>query len=216
MLRNYWWVGVMFIALTSCSSTYFNNANDMGKAFGQVTLQDGTELSGAISFRARTNNIKFYGSDSKEARKILLSDIKFIEIRGNKYAPKLIRDRGSLTMRFLKPLTRDDSRLGLYEFYEEETRTVHDYRGRPYTRDQEKIIYYLETPVMRGQEPLWELSGKQLVPNFDVKMSEVVKDCPALAEKIRNKERGYFYAMITGRDRVDIMLNIIEEYNRCK
>ena len=66
--------------------------------------------------------------------------------------------------------------------------------------------------------PAWNIEGRRLVPDFENKMSEIVKDCPALAEKIRRKEKGYFYAQVSLIDskRVETLMNIIDEYNKCR
>ena len=49
-------------------------------------------------------------------------------------------------------------------------------------------------------------------------MSEIVKDCPALADKIRHKEKGYFYAQISlsQEKQVETVLGIIDEYEKCR
>lgn len=208
---------VLFIFLTGCSGSYFNTVNDMQRVNAVIIKNDGTEILGQVSFRGSTrvqHYVTVVPSGSKEKQRVPITDIQSLEVRGNRYVPRPI-EKGGLHLAFLKPLTRDDSRLTLYEYYEQDRRSDRTYRGYPYTRNEDLYVYYLEVPGRKLQEPVWELSGRKLVPNFDDKMSEVVKDCPELAEKIRNREKGYFYAQISTRDRVEIMQNIINEYNRC-
>ena len=216
----YKFVWILFIAVmgTSCSSTYFNTANDLKKVNGVVIKKDGTEVLGDVSFRSfggSQSAVTIVPSGSNEKLRIPLTDIGRMEIRGVDYVPGRIDDGGARLV-FLKPISRPDSKLKLYEYYEQERRTDRNYRGDTYTRKEDKFSYYLEVPGHRLQETLWDLSGRRLVPNFDEKMSAVVKDCPALAEKIRNKDKGYFYAQISARDRVEVMQRIINEYNRCE
>lgn len=211
-------MGLLIIfSVSSCSSTYFNTANDLRKVNGAVLKKDGTEILGDVSFRGfggSQSAVTIVPSDSKEKLRIPLTDIDRMEIRGVDYVPGRISDGGARLV-FLKPISRPDSKLKLYEFYEQDRRTERNYRGDTYTRRDDKYTYYLEVPGHRMQETLWDISGRRLVPNFDEKMSEVVKDCKPLAEKIRNKEKGYFYAQISARDRVEVMQRIINEYNRC-
>lgn len=213
---------LLFIAtvllFTSCSSTYFNTANDLKKVNGAILKKDGTEILGDVSFRSYGGNqssVTIVPTDSKEKLRIPLTDIERMEIRGVDYVPGRISDGGARLV-FLKPISRPESRLKLYEYYEQERRTERNYRGDTYTRREDKYTYYLEVPGQKMQETLWDIAGRRLVPNFDEKMSEVVKDCKPLAEKIRNKEKGYFYAQISARDRVEVMQRIINEYNRCE
>ncbi|MBO9684222.1 MAG: hypothetical protein J7502_16410, partial [Flavisolibacter sp.] len=58
----------------------------------------------------------------------------------------------------------------------------------------------------------------RFVPDFNGKMSKLVADCPLLAAKISNKEDGYFYAQVSlfTDKRVNVIMNIIEEYNNCR
>ena len=64
---------------------------------------------------------------------------------------------------------------------------------------------------------VYPLGGSRFVPNFDEKMSRMLSDCPSLAKKIAAKESGYFYAQVSlfKEKRADVLMNIIEEYNRC-
>jgi hypothetical protein len=77
--------------------------------------------------------------------------------------------------------------------------------------------YYLQLPYEKGDGG-WSIAQSKFVPNFDEKMSKIVEDCPQLSQKIANKEKGYFYSQFGGSDekRVDLLWNIIDEYNQCR
>jgi hypothetical protein len=50
---------------------------------------------------------------------------------------------------------------------------------------------------------------------FAKKMSEYLKDCPELAKKIEDKEKGYKYNMFNGAANNEVFFKIMEEYNAC-
>jgi hypothetical protein len=55
------------------------------------------------------------------------------------------------------------------------------------------------------------------MPSFDRKMSEIVSDCPLLAQKILAKDNGYFIPFTTFNIKKDpeVLMRIIQEYNHC-
>lgn len=211
----------LVMVLTSCSSSYFTTANNMSNMYGSVHLRDGRVLDGDISvsmensFSSR-DYIRFTPRrGGKEKQKIYIEDLDGFELRGSYYEPKNI-DEGFMSgdrMLFVKRLTKENSRIHLYELHKRRTNNSR-YSGTYYTDD---YTYYITLP---GQEryKAWSIDGKHLVPNFEDKMSDYVKDCPQLAEKIKNKEKGYFYAQISlsGMKRIETILNIIDEYNACR
>ncbi len=187
-----------------------------------VYLKDGTEMNGQLSTTLdnsfnSTNYIQF-SENGKDKKKLNVADVKAIRVRGNYYEPKLI-DQGSWSrdqMLFVKRLTKDGSRIQLYELYEQRTRNTNSRYGNS-TQVEDQYSYYVSLP---GQDPYqaWNVDGRHLTPNFEDKMSEYVKDCPTLAEKIKRKEKGYFYAKISfaSEKRIETLMNIIDEYNRCR
>jgi hypothetical protein len=207
------------ILFTSCKSPFFTSANNMRNISGTVYLKNGKEQTGPISSTLENYNgskgyIEFSENGGKSQR-IPVTEIKGISVRNNYYEPKLIdmgfgsRDK----MLFVKRLTKDNSRINLYELYERVTNTSSNYR-RSYETDS--YSYYVTMPGM-GDEA-WNIEGRHLTPNFENKMSELVKDCSALAEKIRKKDKGYFYAQVSlvQEKRIETLMNIIDEYNKCK
>ena len=208
------------VLMTSCKSPYFTSANSMRNINGTVYLKNGSELTGPLSSSLESYSsrgyIEFAGKDNKKAQRIPVSEIKGVSVRNNYYEPKLIdmgfgsRDQVLL----VKKLTKENSRINLYELHERRTSSSSYNNRRTYETDY--YSYYVTLP---GQsEEAWNIEGRHLTPNFENKMSDLVKDCPALAEKIRRKDKGYFYAQVSlvQEKRIETLMTIIDEYNKCK
>ncbi len=204
------------VLFSACKSPYFTSVNSMRNIGATVYLKDGKEVSGPMTsllstYYSSNAYITIAPNDAKEQR-IAVSDIKGVNVRSNYYEPKMVdmgfgsRDQ----VLFLKRLTKEGSRIGLYELYEQ--RSNNSRNGTYYT---DVYTYYISAPGNTAE--VWNLEGRHLTPNFEDKMGEMVKDCPALAEKISRKEKGYFYAQVSlvNEKRIETMMNIIEEYNRC-
>lgn len=214
------------LAFTACKAPYYNTANNMRLINGTVYTNDGREIPGQVTlnlenYRPSRLYVSVLGKDAKEGEKINLTDIKGINIRSDYYEPKLI-DMGGFgnydEFRFVKRMTKEGSRIHLYELYEQRTRQIYSRYsagGSSYTTPE--YSYYITTPGHTRQEAAWNIEGRRLTPNFEDKMSEIVKDCPTLAEKIKRKDKGYFYAQVSFIDskKIETMLGIIEEYNKC-
>jgi hypothetical protein len=214
------------IFFTACSGPYFNNVNDMSQMTGTVYTNDGKEITGPLTIELdpyRSSRLYLTVNDKDAKQKISITDIKGINFRNDYYEPKLI-DMGGLgnndEFRFVERLTKEGSRIHLYELNQKVSRQ----RGSRYNRygssgtyTDNETSYYITTPQHTRQMPAWSLEGRRLTPNFEDKMSEIVKDCPALAAKIKNKEKGYFYAQVSLVDtkKIETMFTIIEEYNKC-
>lgn len=113
---------------------------------------------------------------------------------------------------FMKRLTRQDSKIHLYEHTKKITQSGGKHTNA-YIRYETE--HYLQLP---GEgNTAWPLSGSKFVPDFHEKMSKLFADCPTLASKILNKENGYFYAQVSRvkEKRAAVLMNIIDEYNNC-
>jgi hypothetical protein len=213
-------LALLALLLASCNSSYFNTANNMQNMYGTVYLQNGKELTGNISVSLNNSFgprdfIRFSARGRGDREKIYIEDLNGFAIRNDFYAPKKL-DRGFLSgdrMLFVKRLTKEDSRIHLYEYFDR--RNTANTNGNSFS-----VPVYEYFIALPGQEKYtaWNLDGRRLVPNFEDKMSEYVKDCPALAEKIKRKDRGYFYAQVSlsNMKRIETVLNIIDEYNTCR
>ena len=212
------------LLISSCKTPYFNSANSMRNINSTIYTKDGKELNGPTTSSLESN---FRGSDyitvsekdKKGSQRIYLTDIKYISIRGDYYEPKLV-DMGFASrdkLLLLKRLTHENSKIGLYELRQQETRNQNNGSGSSSSYTVTNYSYYI-TPPGNDRLQAFNIEGKRLVPNFENKMSEFVNDCAPLAGKIRNKESGYFYAQISlnQQKKVEIIRGIIDEYNRCR
>ena len=50
---------------------------------------------------------------------------------------------------------------------------------------------------------------------FASKMSDYLKDCPELAQKIKDKDKGYKYNMFKGAENDEVFFRVMQEYNSC-
>lgn len=112
---------------------------------------------------------------------------------------------------FMKRLTPDGSNIHLYEHSEKH------YEHRSSKRVTYQTKYFIQFPN-EHRNAVWALNSKRLVPYFHQKMGEVISDCKDLQQKVLNKEKGYYYQHFnsTPKERADIVLRIINEFNRCK
>ncbi|MEJ7626790.1 MAG: hypothetical protein WKF35_08005 [Ferruginibacter sp.] len=211
---------------SACKAPFYNTANNMKLINGTVYTNDGREIPGQVTlnlenYRASKLYVTVLAKDAKKPENINVTDVKGLNIRNDYYEPKLIDMGGfgnSDEFRFVKRMTKEGSRIHLYELYEQRTRqsnSRYNSAGSSYTTPE--YSYYITTPAHTRQQAAWNLEGRRLTPNFEDKMSEIVKDCTVLAEKIKKKEKGYFYAQVSLIDskKIETMLGIIDEYNRC-
>lgn len=217
-------IGIM--AFTSCKSPFFSTANNMRLINGTVYTNDGREIPGQVTinlenYRPSRLQVSVVTKDSKQPQVFNITEVKGVNIRSDYYEPKLI-DMGGLgnnnEFRFVKRMTKEGSKIQMYELFQQVTRQANTrYSGAANSYQTPEYSYYIVTPAHTRQMPAWNIEGRRLSPNFEEKMSEIVKSCPALAEKIRNKEKGYFYAQVSllGQKKIETMLGIIDEYNRC-
>jgi len=165
---------------------------------GYIIKTDGTKIEGYIeaqrrgaspgnlSFNSNQSRVIFYTHPEDENSKVIYSPT---DLKEYKIADKVYRSMNysgglsSRPVRFL--LLVKDGRIAQYMWYE------HD-------NDE-----WEETVVFRKGEET-PISMKSFAIGFPKKMSELVADYQELADKVRNKERGY---------RILSVYSIIEEYN---
>ena len=108
---------------------------------------------------------------------------------------------------FVKRLTDENSKIQLYELYQP---------GIANGGGEIEYTYYLSY-LSSGPLEAVNTRSVALLPSFDQKMSLLVADCPDLAQKIRAKENGYFipFASLNLKKHPDVLMRIIDEYNKC-
>jgi len=185
---------------------------------GTLYLTNGKAVDGRLVIQMGnlfSNNVKVYAEGEKKPMNFNLGEVQGYTLRNNYYALKEKKGSFGLGRRlsFMKRLTPTNSRIHLYEEMEKVTESG---KANTSSRTRYETEYYLQLPD-EATDDVYPLGGSKFVPNFDEKMSRMVSDCPLLAQKIAAKESGYFYAQVSlfKEKRVEVLMNIIREYNRC-
>ena len=210
---------IVLILISGCKSTsYFNTANDAARQKSILYMRNKDSIPGEISVTFETSlhanvsyqpSIDFVPEGTGKKQSVPLDDIVGYRIGGNFYALKKvdIHMNGINRLLFVKQLTPDHSKIQLYELHES---------GKGNDTGESEYSYYLS---LKGSAPMETVNTRssKIIPLFEAKMSEIVSDCPALAEKIRIKEKGYFIPFVTFdvKKHPEVLLRIINEYNHC-
>jgi hypothetical protein len=183
-----------------------------------ITLVNGTQLNGKVSVKLinsyyKTDKLMFAEGAEKEYKTYLLPEIKSMYINGATYYVKTIvsstvyRDE----QKFVKEISLPGGKMALYE---NELVTRNDNSNV----NETKVQYFVQLPNATGNE-VYNIASNKFTPNFDDKMSSYVQDCLPLAEKIRSKDKAYFYPFLVNDNsprRKSVLLQIINDYNNCK
>jgi hypothetical protein len=197
---------------------YFDTPNNLKNMPATLYLVNGRSYQGKLVVHTNkysSTAVKMYTEGDKKPMNFSIVDVKGYQFRNDYYELKEVRGgiRLGKEYSFMKRLTKEDSRIHLYENTTKVTTSAGPNMGS-YTYYETQ--YFLKLPNEEG-DAVWPLSSAKFVPNFDEKMSKLVADCPALAAKIANKEDGYFYAQVSlfKEKRANVLMNIIDEYNNC-
>ena len=206
----------IIFSLSACKiSPYFSTSNDFYKQEVTLDMINGNQLTGETSvlFEETTrapDYIEFKSKNDTAIQKISIKSIKGYRYKGNYYAVKYVDlfFSGTYNLLFLKRLTKENSKIQFYELHQ--VRKTND-------TGEEQRFYFISLRTHSLFE-VWNIYSKNLVPNFEVKMSTIVSDCPGLAAKIKAKTKGYFLAQYNFSDskKIEVFERIIEEYNNCK
>lgn len=201
------------LLLFGCKSVpFFDSPNSISKKEAIVNMLDGTQKKGLLTVTLEANYTVNYISvfHSEREERVLIDSVKSYIYNDEVYEPKriVIDFDGPLQLMFVKKLTSDSSRIQLYEFFQ----------NRIQSQSRENLqLYYITLPTFDRFET-WGLGNKNLVPNFNLKMSKLVRDCPALADKIAQEQKGYYFTPLTISTitKKEVLQRIIAEYNLCK
>ena len=206
--------------LAACkSSAVFVTPNDVKNTKVTLLNLDSTKTVGEITVGLERYNgtyvrdddkVQFKPEGSKTTQTISIYTIIGYWYDTSFYAAKKVDIQLNEAYRFMfvKRLTEEHSKIQLYQLYES---------GRGNGLGQAKYSYYISLPKY-GQYQAANTSGKTLLPDFEYKMSKIVRDCPELVQKIEEKKAGYFIPQFSfnGNLHPDVLLRIINEYNNCK
>lgn len=205
---------ILVVFLTGCKTfSYFGTANDVSQIEGTLYLLNGEEKNGllTVQFEMGIQVDRFiHVKNGDQEEKYLIDSVKCYKIKSNIYFPKKIipESDGIERILFVKQLSKENSKIVLYEFYKNQ---AHTDDGKDF------YMYFISVPGLARLET-WNLGSKNLVPNFDIKMSTIVADCPSLSNKIKTKVKGYFLPQftLTTQSRIKVLTKIIDEYNNCQ
>src|SRR5882724_1105243 len=192
-LSSYCLILILFLFSCVPSQSYFKTPNNVHNIKVVLHLLNKPDMAGIITVpwennfdkdQHYTDAVKFLPEGENVEVNLNIKDVLGYTLGKDYYALKkidlFINDQYHLL--FVKRLTSENSRIQLYELYE---------TGLGNDMSEIRYSYFISLPKF-GQFETLNTSSKRLIPDFDLKMSALVSDCPALAEKIRNRENGYF------------------------
>ncbi len=207
-------IGLMIILANGCiQKGYFKTPNDMYQTDALVNLINGEKRVGKITvlFESELKQVDYITLyNNKVTEKILLIDIDYFEIKNNVYFPKYVALPNTDLNRllFLKLLNKRNQKMQIFELY---------FQRNINTNEIERYFYFVATKA-QSRFQILSIIKPDLVPNFEIKMAAVVKDCPLLASKISTRTKNYFIPSITfsNEKTLQTLQNIAKEYADCK
>jgi len=183
-------------------------------------FNDSTSLNGRLMIGKKdwslSNEmyIRFFEGLSKKVKYIKPEEIKGFKMGDSYYEPKFLGMGGAISTpvkkTMVKRLTPEGSKMAMYE-YQSQT-NVKNANGS--TECKTTLVYFVQLPGTTDDK-IYQFSDNKFVPHFDKRVSDLVQDKPALADKIRNKDKDFFYAFITEeKHQLKVWWNIVNEYNK--
>ena len=215
---------LLLASLFGCKTySYFSTANDMLKQNCTVYMLNGTIQKGQLTIQLETghtiDNMIHILISKNEEKKIAIDSIKYYKYNNDYYYPKTLNleayeipNRNYLSlpnvrnMLFLKALTKENSRIMLYELYE------------PAAKSNDGTDHYDHFVSFQNDSRLdaWNLGNSRFFPRFEDKMSNIVADCPVLSNKIKLRTKGYFASQVSvDAKKYEVFQRIATEYNAC-
>ncbi len=202
------------VICSACVSTYFKTPNDLYREAATVYLNDGTEKDGQLTVQLETaSTVTLFEKEKKQTENIPIKTINYYKIKDNYYFLKEldVELNGVYHFLFVKRLTDENSKMQLYELHQ---------RYKTTETGEERKLYFISLPGSGKYETL-NIYSKKFTHQFEYNMSEVVKDCTPLADKIRIKTKGYYIPSAPSlafpeSKRLEVYKRIIDEYNNCK
>lgn len=189
---------------------------------GKVYFNDNTLHEGRITIDKQQYNpnndiiIRFAEGNSSQFNYYRPEEIKGFQIGNDYYETKFI-SAPEVTFNnkktIVKLITSVDSRIPMYVF-ENRTKTVDATTKRE--QFNTALVYLIGLPGSKDDK-VYGFQSNLFSPKFDEKVSVIVQDAPALAAKVKSRDKDFFYAAFTGDDhRLKVWWNIINEYNSTK
>jgi hypothetical protein len=186
----------------------------------KLFINDSTVLHGKL-FLAKKNwsfnneiGIHFFENGTKKDKYYKPEEIMGFQMGNSYYEPKFLNGGGAvntpIVKTMVKRLTPEGSKMAMYEYFSHTGKK----NGQGFIEYKDELVYYVQLPNTKNDR-IYQFSDNKFVPKFDSKVSSMVADKPELAEKIRSKNKEYFYALITEQAHQNkVWWNIINEYNQ--
>ncbi|MEI9957111.1 MAG: LamG domain-containing protein [Ferruginibacter sp.] len=158
--------------------------------------------------------VHFFENGSKKMKYFKTEEIKGFKMGNNYFVPKFLGQGSAESIPSRKTMVRvitpPNSRINMYE-----------YIAQSNTKNPSGYVEYHSTPIHFVNIPgakddkVYQFCDNKFVPHFDTRVSAMVADKPALAEKIKSKDKSYFYQQISELSRQEkVWWNIVNEYNQ--
>ncbi|MBA2250210.1 MAG: LamG domain-containing protein [Chitinophagaceae bacterium] len=157
--------------------------------------------------------IRFFEGNSKKVKYYKPEEIKGFQMGDSYYEPKQLGN-GPVNVPYkktmVKRLTPPGSKMAMYEY---NTHTVTK-TSTGYSEYKNMVAYFVQLPNTTDGK-VYQFSDNKFTPKFETKVSAMVQDKPALADKIKNKDKEFFYSFVTqDTHQLEVWWNIINEYNK--
>jgi len=184
---------------------------------GKIVLPDGTEEAGTVKFivMMRLDSMKYFWftpASEMKPKKMRNKDVKCFVVNNRAFYPVRTKDDDlniGNDLIFMEMLNNSEQdKFKMYLFRKVEAVPKQFSQTKPY---ELKTDYYVVLPDFKNAHNMEDLT---FTP-FAKKMSDYLKDCPELSDKIKNKEDGYKYNMMNLNGNDEVFLRIMKEYNSC-
>lgn len=184
---------------------------------GSVTLEDGSTQEGTVKFVVTKDlgDMKYFWftpASEMKPKMMRSGDVKYFTVKEKTFYPIRTKEDdlaiGNSRI-FMERLNgSDDDKFKMFFYRKVEANSKEFAANKPYLLN---TGYYVMLPEFKNAH---EITDMTFTP-FAKKMSEYLKDCPEVADKIKDKKDGYKYNMFKGAENNEVFLRIMDEYNKC-
>lgn len=207
-------LSILFTAY-SCNTSYQNVNNIRGQA-ATLKFKNGQTLQGNIRIESLSDysgvrNVLFAEGNSNNYTSYTILDIDEMFYNGSTYAVRRIVGPemfGGNGIRFIRQITQPNSKG--FHLYESESKEM-------LAGGKVQIEMHLYVQLPNNKSDVYDAQSDWFIPNFNEKTANYFQDCPVLFQKIKNKQKGYFYALVNQGEiqRKQVWMNIWNDYNQC-
>lgn len=185
---------------------------------GSITLPDSTVQRGTIKFIVtpdKADMTYFYFTSANEMKplKMYSDEVLFFTVKGVDFYPVRTKEddltvtiiKRVIFMQMLNKSASDKFKMYLFRKLERNDSHIGDNAYDLHTG------YYVKLPDFKNAHEIVDVTFSP----FASKMSEYLKDCPELSEKIADKKKGYKVNMFKGAENNEVFLRVMNEYNDC-